>query len=266
MHPLDGIWAKIQRADEHIKNLNAEINALIGSDAYRLVGEPDTDPRQCIVRAVGPEPPLRLSVIVGEIVHQLRSSLDHLVCQLVRENKKSVNRAHQFPICDTPKEFEAACNRGRIKGISGSARSLIEARQPYRQSEDIKRNFLYVLREIDDADKHRLLTLVIATTNSFQLGIGGGEPTAGKKGDPINIVGASPPTSPPQRPTEQGTEVLRLYFGEPEPDVKVAGKAVVEIMFGDLGPMTEQPVIYVVQQLRDKTVRLLDAFRGEFAP
>lgn len=264
MHPLDGILAKIQRADEHIKNLNAEINTLIGSDIYRFVSEPDSDPRECILRVEGPEPPMRLAVIAGEVVHQLRSSLDHLVCQLVIENKKPVNRTHQFPICDTPEKFKAARDGGKIRGISASARSLIEARQPYNQTKDIKRNFLYILREMDDADKHRLLTLVVARAVPRELAIGR-ETVAGKKGDPITVVGISPPKGP-QRPTEQGTEVLRFQFGEPEPDVKVTGKPVIQIAFGDLGPMTERPVIDIVQQLRDKTVRLINAFSSEFVP
>jgi hypothetical protein len=265
MHPLDGICAKIQRADEHIRNLNADINSLIGGDTYRLVSEPDTDPRECILSVVGPEPPRRLSAIAGEVIHQLRSSLDHLVWQLVIANKKTPNRSHQFPICHTPEKFKEACDRGRIEGIAASARSLIEARQPYKNSKDIKRHFLYVLREMDDTDKHRLLNLVVARAIPRELSIGGKEPGTGKNGDPIELVGISPPKGP-QGPTEQGTEVLRLRFGKPEPDVKVTGKPIVQIVFGDLGPITEQPVIDIVLQLRNKVVGLINSFSGEFPP
>lgn len=99
--PLDSIYAKIDRANEHIRNLNAEINTLIDGDAYRIVSEPEGDARKSSIRVVGPEPPLRLAVVAGEIVHQLRSSLDHLVCQLaiangnpssVATNSRSVTR------------------------------------------------------------------------------------------------------------------------------------------------------------------------------
>lgn len=260
--PLDSIYAKIDRASEHIRNLNAEINTLIDGDAYRIVSEPEGDARKSSIRVIGTEPPLRLAVVAGEIVHQLRSSLDHLVCQLAIANGKPVKRSHQFPICDTPGKFKAACKRGNIKGLSASARSLIEGRQPYKKGEDIKKNFLYLLREMDDADKHRLLPVVAALANVLELRIGD-DSGVRPKDDPIQIVGLDPPKKA-QRPTREGTEIQRIYFGDPEPNVKVTGKPVVEVVFENVGSMTEQPVMYVVQELRDKTVALLNTFAGEF--
>lgn len=268
-HPLDGIFLKTERADEHIRDLNAEINTLIDGNIYRLISEPDADSRECVLRVVGPEPPGRFAVITGEIVHQLRSSLDHLVWQLVIANKQTPTRSHQFPICDTPKKFEMARNRGKIKGISLSAQTLIDACQPYSKSKDVDRNFLHVLRELDNSDKHHSLTIVIATANARELSIGsGGDESPDrkndrKKGKPIELTNISPPKGA-QRPTEQGIELLRFRFREPEPDVKVTGKPVIQIVFGNSGAMTKQPVVYIVRQLRDKAVGLIESFHGEF--
>lgn len=113
--PLDGVLQKIERADEHIKNLNDEIGTFI-EDNYRIVSKPDDDATTSIITVVGPDPPLRFSVIVGEIIHQLRSSLDHVIWQLVLANGKVPTRYHQFPICDSVEKFKKARKRGNIKG------------------------------------------------------------------------------------------------------------------------------------------------------
>lgn len=115
---------------------------------------------------------------------------------------------------------------------------------------------------MDDADKHRLLPVVAALANVLELRIGD-DSRARPKDDPIRIVGLDPPRES-QRPTQEGAEIQRIHFGEPEPNVKVTGKPVVQVVFENLGPMTEQPVMYVVQELRDKTVALLNTFAGEF--
>lgn len=262
MFTPESIGAKIERADEHIECLNSEINALIDSDAYRTISKPIGDARESSIRIVGPEPPIRWAVIAGEVVHQLRSSLDHLICQLALANGKPILRSHQFPICDSPEKFKTARKAGRMKGLSSSAQSSIEARQPYNTSNDITGNFLYILREMDDADKHRNLSIVVALANARELIIGDASRPRPKE-DSIVIEGLSPPPEP-QKPTEGGTEVLRIRFGAPEPSVQVTGKPTIQVAFGGLGPMTEQPVIHVVRQLRDKTVNLISLFSAEF--
>lgn len=271
MHPLDGIIAKIERADEHIKNLNTEIGDFI-RDNYEIVSKVDDDPRESVISVIGPDPPLRFAVITGEIVHQLRSSLDHLVCQLFTANKKKpAGRKLQFPICDTHSRYKEACRRGQIKGISGKAAYLIKECQPYHyveRGESIEGNKFRILREMDDADKHRLMMIVIANTGGpdpTELKIGGGTQD---DTSPINIVGISPPKSP-QRPTKEGTELFRMQFGEPQPDVQITGKPSIQIAFGDCGPalmvLAKYPVIQVVQQLGEKVAVLINSFGREFS-
>ena len=268
--PLDGVLQKIERADEHIKNLNDEIGTFI-EDNYRIVSKPDDDATTSIITVVGPDPPLRFSVIVGEIIHQLRSSLDHVIWQLVLANGKVPTRYHQFPICDSVEKFKKARKRGNIKGISSTAAALIEECQPYWQLKREKRiesSKLRILREMNDTDKHKLLMIVIA-----QMG-GGGATTltigSSAEGDksPISIVGLSPPPKGPLRPTEEGAELLRMTFGEPQPHVQVTGKAPIQIAFGDCGPsltaLTQNPVLHIVQQLRDRAASLINSFSREF--
>jgi hypothetical protein len=81
-------------------------------------------------------PPLRLGVILGDMVHNLRSALDHLVWQAVLRNGGRPNRSHQFPICDDEKDWNDACN-------------VV-----------MKPAALSRLREISNEDKHRVVTPV----------------------------------------------------------------------------------------------------------
>ena len=264
-HNLDGIFEKFERADEHIKNLNDEIAAFI-EDNYQIVSKPDADPSTSIISIVGPDPPLRFPVIVGEIVHQLRSSLDHVIWQLVLANGKLPNRNHQFPICDSSEKFEKARKRRNIRGITPAAASLIEESQPYwqiRRGQRLASSKLRILREVNDTDKHRLMMIVVAQTGgegATRLTIG-----SGAEGDksPINIVGLGPPPKGPLQPTSEGAAFLTMQFEEPQPDVEVTGTVPIQIVFGDCGPdltaLNQKPVVHVVQQLRDRVATLVNS-------
>src|SRR4051812_17788784 len=117
-HPLDGCYAKIQRAEEHIKTLNMEISAFLEGDPkpYQIVRQFQNDGLQYAFIAKGSSiVPIRFSVIIGEVFHQLRFSLDHLVCALVLKNGKSISTSHQFPICTKAEHFDKALKSGAIK-------------------------------------------------------------------------------------------------------------------------------------------------------
>lgn len=263
--PLAEVWAKIERANDNINDLNTKINALINSDVYHFVSEPHANATESILRIIGPEPPLYFSTIIGDIVQQLRSSLNLLICALVIKNGNSVTRIHEFPICDTPKRFKTACERGKIKGISLAAKKAIWFRQPYRRSIDLKKNFLYVLRELSNTDKHRDLIAVLTLGHARDLDISASPPSIKKSKEknankhPLTIIGIYPIIGS-QRPTEEGTEVLRFVFSEPEPYFKVNSKPVINIVFSDLGIMPKQPIIYIIKQISKKTAALIKSF------
>lgn len=248
---LKGVWAKIERANEHIHNLNSEINSLVSGDTYRLVSELNNEATECVFRVTGPEPPLRLSTIVGDAAHHLRSSLDLLVTSLVAKNGNTPSKNHQFPICDSPQAFKSALSKGQLEGVSADAKLSIEAFQPYSNGKDIKTNFLYVLRELNNADKHRAL---IVANAQFVF------PTIGLELDrDITLADMSPPKGP-QTPTQEGIEVAKLYFGEPQPGIKISGKPTISIVFSDSGVMPNEPVVYVLKQISEMTLKLIEVF------
>jgi hypothetical protein len=249
----------------HIARLNAEITAFLEENAYRTVQEPNPDARETILRVVGPDPPLRFSVVAGEVIHQLRSSLDHLLWQLVLANDNAPSHFHQFPISDSPQEYKTARDRKRIKGVSNTAAVLIESCQPYHGT-DFRMHPLHILREMDDANKHRLLVVMSANAEPHTILFGDPEEKipAGETGD-YEVIGMTPPTDWPVRATKDGSEVMRIQFGKGYcPELKVDMKLTVQVMFAEFGPLSKQPVITRLQELRDKTALTIDLFSSEF--
>ncbi len=88
---LSGAWTKIRRADVHLSTLHERIQSFLDSDpneveiqSYSETGEVAiyAEPRR--------EPPvLEWSAIIGDVVHNLRSALDHLVWSLTVHHQPS---------------------------------------------------------------------------------------------------------------------------------------------------------------------------------
>jgi hypothetical protein len=167
--PLGGCWAKIERANENIKNLEAEIAAFVRPDPYIVVGNVDHQKNECTFVANAKTIPLRFSVLAGEIIHHLRSSLDHLMCALVLQRSNVVNSRHGFPICLNEKDFRAARKTGKMEGISGAAEAIVERLQPYRNADwrnTVSDNPLSILHQFNNTDKHRLLAVIVSAART----------------------------------------------------------------------------------------------------
>src|SRR5437667_1155830 len=142
---LTGIDEKIKRSNEHIRNLDAEITTYLDGADHTLTATVKYDAskgghvRDWVVS--GSKLPPRLSVIIGEVVHQLRSSLDHLVWQLVIANdtEKTTNDL-EFPVLWESSKYPARARR-KIKGVSSTAAKRIEALQPYNAISNVEKRF-----------------------------------------------------------------------------------------------------------------------------
>lgn len=77
-------------------------------------------------------PPARLATISGDVVHNLRSALDLLWCQLVQANGKDIAKSDHFVIAEHRLNFEATF-KGVNKRIPLAARDVVAALKPYRE-------------------------------------------------------------------------------------------------------------------------------------
>lgn|GEM_PF-1917404 len=104
-------------------------------------------------------PPLRWGVMLGECVHNLRSALDHLVCQLTLLDGGTMEDCAQtqFPIASKCKaQFDRMADR-RIPGLSEWHRAMVRRAQPYRAGDSAWKHPLAILADLSNADKHRLI-------------------------------------------------------------------------------------------------------------
>ena len=81
---LDGPLRKIERANEHIKNLSTNVNSFLGSCGYKVRRDFEGNPPSFVVtveEVTFPPVPDYFSILTGEAVYHLRSSLDHLIIE-----------------------------------------------------------------------------------------------------------------------------------------------------------------------------------------
>lgn len=166
-HPLDGAWEKVNRTHGQFQTLEAEIKAFCESRPYRMTFDPDIETGDQVVRVeLDPLPSaIKWGVQIGEIVHNLRSALEHVVWKAVEANGNVPTRATGFPLFVNESDFRAAGRSGgqrMINGVSDDVRALIERLQPFHareKGEEPEAHILYVLNELWNTDKHRVLHL-----------------------------------------------------------------------------------------------------------
>jgi hypothetical protein len=162
---LDGPRRKIERADQHLAQLEAAIQRYHDDRPYEVVR--DTDPNTGILvyrfRIRQPPPP-ELPLLAGDAIHNLRSALDLLWCQLVVANGKEIAESDTFPIANSEDRFEKTF-RGVKQRIPAAARPMLQALKPYEGGH----NGLWRLHKLDVIDKHRLLLAVWAATQGVVL-------------------------------------------------------------------------------------------------
>lgn len=267
-HPMDGCRAKLARAQETLDALDVEAATFLSQDPspFRLEKKHLNGGLEYAFVAYGdPNPPLRFSVIAGEIIHHMRSSLDHLIHAIVAYNGLSPTIQHQFPICSTENAFKRACDRGQIKGVGATARRLIQGVQPFTTPTPDD-TILYVVGENDNVDKHRLLVVVTAVADLGRtVTIGENKSiaeTEGKNGKLPNIVGFG--EMGPKKLTNEGTIVWSIRLAEPAPEFTAEAPLVPQLVLDRCGRVKFAPLIQTLRNILKGTRHTVELFAGEF--
>ncbi len=161
---LDSAAAKIIRAEEHLDAINRIIRHITaGTGSHDVIK--DSNGKETIHFLI--EPPIDIAILAGEIVYQLRSTLDHLAFDLVKLNPTRITlpvdweRNCSFPLWLTiPKKPPiSTCFNNSLPGVSKPALAFIESLQPYRAGEG-HHNVLAIITKLCNIDKHRYLNVV----------------------------------------------------------------------------------------------------------
>jgi hypothetical protein len=170
-HRLAGVVAKFNRAKQQFDILRHEIGAFSDRDPqpHFSRGYFDAKTWEWIERfQVREAPPLRWGVILGDCVHNLRSALDHLICQLTLLDGGTMEDCAQtqFPIVSEGEaRFEQQADR-RIPRLSKKHRALVKKAQPYQAGNEAASHPLAILAALSNADKHRVLNPTFSVLKS----------------------------------------------------------------------------------------------------
>ena len=163
MSDLHGTRAKLQRAKDQLEDLCSRFERFVQSKPYTITQENDLHAGERVIVYRSTERlPLAWSVILGELVYDLRSALDHLVYV------PSQTTRSEFPIFDDRDRFFERERNGKpsqrsglfkMRGLNEKAQAVIEALQPFNIRKPGKEAVLYMLSELCNIDKHRTLHL-----------------------------------------------------------------------------------------------------------
>ena len=167
---LIGIHAKLLRAEQQIQEIAYEADALCAEVKQGIVREVNEHNEQVwTYRGETPEAPVRWSILVGEILYNLRSALDHLVWQLVLENQRTPGRHNQFPITRDQGHWQQERVRA-LKGVNQRHQAMIGYVQPFTGGIslpfDVSR--LKVLDGLSNIEKHRQLVVAVIASSGIE--------------------------------------------------------------------------------------------------
>jgi hypothetical protein len=259
---LSGCHAKIDRAEQILKELADEWTVFLKTNPYPSRIDDRTEGWHHIYLDFSVAPWAHFSVMAGEIAHDLRSALEHIVWRqaiehLDREPTKDEERLIEFPLTPTAKKFREAAV---LKLVSEDTSALLERYQPYKRRDGIGPKSLGLLHWFNRLDKHHAMHISAAASTRFPLAahrfLKWNPETR-----PLEVI----PMLKPNRALVRNTEVMRLRFSPngPDPQVSMYRAPALNISFGEVPrPLRGIDMAHVIEYVR----RIVRDFASNFLP
>jgi hypothetical protein len=216
MLDLTSVRAKLARAQEHAQTIKNEIVSWHDRNPYSVLQKIESDgSRYSLIMRVNEAAPVqRWTLITADALNNMRSALDSFVFAIASYESAPNPPNHEsrlaFPITDNRSSFDEAIAGHRLGDISEPIRAVIESFQPYNRRHEHLPPLLGMLRDLNNADKHRLLRLVYGAVHEGNVGLIGGNPLY-----PPVVCGIAHDGE-----IEDGTEVLAFICDPPTPNLK----------------------------------------------
>lgn len=229
---MESADAKVKRAKLHLDTFSRDAAAWTLTARPTFIRKTNTEQTEhwLVFFVEDPFPPIELSAVVGDVLYNLRSALDSLVCGLVRKGTPSSPCEGQFPIFNDSAHYPKARNK-YLKDVPEEARKVIDTLQPFNRPEGTRDiDPLFLLNSLCNEDKHQstLLTLCYHRDVELLIPLKHGAPLHIKL--PKSLYAAQPDTVPlPGRPDSIDENV----------SIKIVGRSV--LLFRRDGPMPERP-------------------------
>jgi hypothetical protein len=226
---------KLERAAYHIQEMEAVLRAYVSRDPYRLVGEihAETKLRRIVFRVREPLPP-GIPTVVGDAIHNLRSALDIMLCDMAALEGDHSRKA-RFPFWRDPSGEKKALERIATLGPRG--KRIVHAIKRNKGIDDTLRS----LHDLDVRDKHQL---ILVTQELVTL-------TIYRRGEQISVYNRP-------RLLKDG-EVIETFRLGHDSEIHDEPRGSFDIAFGEGQPCANQPIGKVLAEF-EGIIRQLIAF------
>lgn len=165
---LIGPRLKIARAQKHFDELKSALAGFFETNPYAVICKTDSKTGQkTYFIKIEQSIPGEIGVVVGDVVHNLRSALDQIVCCLFKCNGKQISGSNGLPVATSRERFRET-RVGKLKNLSPKATRFINRLKPY----DGGNSSLFLLAELDNLDKHNQIVPVASGKATIQTWVG----------------------------------------------------------------------------------------------
>jgi hypothetical protein len=234
---IEPIRVRLRRVEEQIRLLEADYGHFAHKlDDYGLNVESNDDDTEHVERIqMDWSIPEWWAVGIGEIVHNLRSSLDNLVWQLVIANGHAPGNQHEFLIAEEEAWYDRR-SPAKLLNVPEAALAVIQHVQPFKVPRELQRGHpLWIVHNLSRIDKHHLLHVVAAYPGRGEFEVT--PEMAAVQGGKMRLW---------YRPLADGTEVRTFFTLTPFHGIVPVGKVVpleVVVMETDEMPFFDFPGI-----------------------
>ena len=175
---------KFRRAKVHFDALKREVEDFFKPNPHDPVIDFEVNPDDGVVRVRLKKPlPIEWSLSVGDTLYNLRSGLDHIVWATIVRYGGNPTTSNEFPIFLDSSRYSKVDKTGKpvrgsglakVEGLPDGAKTCIENLQPYKRTDGPRElHPLWLLHEISNYDKHRLVNVIHASISSGYASVKG---------------------------------------------------------------------------------------------
>lgn len=258
---MENVYLKVDRAKIRLSELSAKLDNFFKSEPYKIDVKLGQDKKPVYLISEISDIPLEISVIFGEVIQSLRSSLDHLAYGFFKANNPDQEGKHiYFPICDDLAKYNQEKVR-QTDGISSEIKNLIDSVKPYKEGNKI----LWQLHRLNNIDKHRLLLTVGSSYGSVDIGPAMGQfmkekfPDQAGKFPDINSIFIQPKDNLfPLKPGDV------LFVDAPGATIVPNMKFRIDVVVNETDIVTGQFVVGILEQMIKEVEGVIKKFESFF--
>ena len=267
---LDSARSKLARAETNLEAIYLSVQGFLDDNPYTFSRDYTPNGRQYTVFAhARAQPPVAISLLIGEFAHNLRSALDHALYELAlfRLGDRKINakirgylRRSQMPILSDDRDWKES---SPVLGLlQPEDRAIIKSEQPF--SGLGLNDPLWHLSAINNQDKHRAIHLVGGQVSNVTFGFRRHAPQKyrGLKID-LFTLGRGP-----IEPIEEKTPLYAVIFNRPIPDdpsMDVDFIPSIQIFFSkDSDAVADQPIGAILTAIPGRVRSVVEKIQAQF--